>query len=356
MNTKQSRFVKMICLTCCLIFVVGGAKLFSHKQNNKTRSGMYQTNAFAMGTSISVQLYGDVDLEACANACVDEIKRLDEELLSGTVSEAELFQVNQSLQSRQPVDVSKQLYYVLQEAHNISVCTDGALDYTLRPISALWQIEDAMPDTFQVPGESAIQTCLEQVGYLKVDLQETDSKYTVTVSQDGMQLWLGAVGKGYALDAIKQVLDSYRVTGAVVHVGGSVLIYGTKEDDSSWRVGIRNPKGAIDDLIGYLEYPAGTTICVSTSGDYEKYIEKDGVRYHHIFNAKTGYPAESGLSSVTVVCKNGLYSDALSTACFVLGYEKSLPLLEQFQAEAVFINHDNQVTVTDGLKDIYRKN
>lgn len=346
----------MICLTCCLVLAAGGATWFSGIRRGTTTPDVCGLNAFAMGTSIQIKLYGSGDLEACANACVNKIKVLDEKLLSGNVPGAELFCLNQSLEKNMPVNVSEELFYVLQETHNISICTGGALDYTLRPISSLWQIENAHPDTFDIPDEASIAACLEQVGYDKVNLQKTEDGYTVTVLQDEMELWLGSVGKGYALDVLKQVLDSFHVQGSVIHVGGSVLVYGSKEDNSPWRVGIRNPQGTIDDFFGYLEYPAGTTICVSTSGDYEKYIEKDGVRYHHIFNAKTGYPAESGLSSVTVVCKNGLYSDALSTACFVLGYEKSLPLLEQFQAEAVFINHDNQVTVTDGLKDIYRKN
>ena len=130
-------------------------------------------------------------------------------------------------------------------------------------------------------------------------------------------------------------------------------MYGAKKDGSSFRVGIRDPQGDAEDMTGYLEFASNSNTCVSSSGDYEKFIEKDGTRYHHILNRTTGYPAESGLASVTVVCQNGLYSDALSTACYVLGYEKSLPLLQKYKAEAVFIDKENQVTVTDGLKEQY---
>ncbi|MBQ9279072.1 MAG: FAD:protein FMN transferase, partial [Lachnospiraceae bacterium] len=184
----------------------------------------------------------------------------------------------------------------------------------------------------------------------------------VVFDKEGMMLDLGATGKGYALDVAYEMLTEHNISGAMVSVGGSILIYGTKDsykkEDNTWKVGIRDPKGSQEDLIGYLEYPCeeGFSRYISTSGSYEKYIEKDGVRYHHIYDSKTGYPASSGLASVTVVCDNGLKSDGLSTACFVLGYEKSKELLRHYNAEAVFIDEDNNVTVTDGLKDIYKDN
>ena len=116
-------------------------------------------------------------------------------------------------------------------------------------------------------------------------------------------------------------------------------------------VGIRNPRGEANDYMGILSLK---DCCISTSGDYEKVLTVNGKKYHHILNPKTGYPAESGLMSVTIVCDSGLLSDALSTACFVMGYEKSLPLLKEFDAEAVFITHDNYVFVTNGLKDKFQ--
>jgi thiamine biosynthesis lipoprotein len=176
---------------------------------------------------------------------------------------------------------------------------------------------------------------------------------TLCIDAENITVDLGAVGKGYALDYVKGILDTGNLKGAVVAVGGSVMVYGSKTDGSDFRVGIRNPKGAIDEMTGYLSFPGGSNICISTSGNYEKYFVVDGVRYHHILDRTTGYPAKSGLASVTVVCENGLYSDALSTACFVLGYEASLPLLEKYNAEAVFIDDDNGITVTEGLAGIY---
>jgi thiamine biosynthesis lipoprotein len=121
-------------------------------------------------------------------------------------------------------------------------------------------------------------------------------------------------------------------------------------------VGVRNPDGAADDMIGYIELSGVDYMCVSTSGDYEKYVEYNGEKYHHILDRSTGYPAKSGLSSVTVMCKSGTDSDGLSTACFVLGKEKSVELLKKYDAEAVFVDTDGNVSITDGMKEYYREN
>jgi thiamine biosynthesis lipoprotein len=175
----------------------------------------------------------------------------------------------------------------------------------------------------------------------------------------GLSIDLGAVGKGVAADEVCKYLNQQNadstsgihVQGAVVSIGGTVLVYGKKSGNQVWQVGIRNPRGSQDSSIGYLSLKETTV--VSTSGDYEQYFEEDGVRYHHIFDPSTGYPADSGLMSVTVVCEQGIYSDGLSTACFILGYEDSLPLLKQYDAEAVFITTDYDVIVTDGLTDSF---
>ena len=139
------------------------------------------------------------------------------------------------------------------------------------------------------------------------------------------------------------------VSGAVIAVGGSILLYGSKADGSDWNVAVQNPRGQDGEAMGLLSL-SGTTN-VSTSGDYEKYFMQDGKRYHHILDPSTGYPADSGLISVTIVSDSGLLSDGLSTACFVLGKEKGEKLLETYGAEGVFIDQNKKVTVTKGLKD-----
>ena len=168
--------------------------------------------------------------------------------------------------------------------------------------------------------------------------------------EDQCTLDLGAVGKGIACDVAQNYLKQQKeVSGAVIAVGGSILLYGSKVDGTNWNVAVQNPRGKDGEAMGVLSL-SGTTN-VSTSGDYEKYFMQNGKRYHHILDPSTGYPAESSLISVTVVSDNGLLSDGLSTACFVLGKEKGERLLETYGAEGVFIDQNKKVTVTKGLKD-----
>lgn len=354
MNKKAVTFIKMLCLTVALLFLLVQSGLVGKRdKGGQEASGAYAMYDFAMGTSFSLEIYGE-DGKAVAQQCMDIVKDIDEKYLSRRTDTSELFIVNQSLQLDQTVEISDKLYTVLDKTNAVCEASNGAFDFTILPVSSLWNIEDADIDTFAVPEDYEIQVALQKIGYMHVDLSESDNAYVVSTNTSDMEFELGAVGKGYVLDELREYLQNLSsVTGAVIHAGGSVLVYGTKDDGTAWKIGVRDPKGNVDDIIGYLEYEAGTTICVSTSGDYEKYIEKDGIRYHHIIDAISGRPADAGLASVTVICEDGLYSDALSTACFILGYEKSLPLLKQFDAEAVFIDHDNHVVCTDGIANQY---
>ena len=178
----------------------------------------------------------------------------------------------------------------------------------------------------------------------------TDESISSIYIEDQCTLDLGAVGKGIACDVAQNYLKQQKeVSGAVIAVGGSILLYGSKADGSNWNVAVQNPRGKDGEAMGVLSL-SGTTN-VSTSGDYEKYFMQNGKRYHHILDPSTGYPAESSLISVTVVSDNGLLSDGLSTACFVLGKEKGQKLLETYGAEGIFIDQNKKVTVTKGLKD-----
>ena len=178
----------------------------------------------------------------------------------------------------------------------------------------------------------------------------TDESISSIYIEDQCTLDLGAVGKGIACDVAQNYLKQQKeVSGAVIAVGGSILLYGSKVDGTNWNVAVQNPRGKDGEAMGVLSL-SGTTN-VSTSGDYEKYFMQNGKRYHHILDPSTGYPAESSLISVTVVSDNGLLSDGLSTACFVLGKEKGERLLETYGAEGVFIDQNKKVTVTKGLKD-----
>lgn len=217
-------------------------------------------------------------------------------------------------------------------------------------------VDDVTKDTNSNTTDNVVKDTVNNTALNKETSKTTDKKTNTNEAvsslyiEDQCTLDLGAVGKGIACDVAQNYLKQQKeVSGAVIAVGGSILLYGSKADGSNWKVAVQNPRGQDGEAMGVLSL-SGTTN-VSTSGDYEKYFMQDGKRYHHILDPSTGYPADSGLISVTVVSDNGLLSDGLSTACFVLGKEKGQKLLESYGAEGIFIDQNKKVTVTKGLKD-----
>lgn len=306
----------------------------------------------AMGTVISETVYGqgsDLAAEDISNL----IQEFDKNELSWRESSSAVSILNQELETGTVAEVSERTAAYIQDS--LSLCADsgGALDITIHPLIDLWGIESDDP---AVPSQEAIEEALARTGY--TGIRVTDATHIQT-DELLYSVDLGAVGKGIAADEVCAYLDEKNdnqgdgvsIQGAVISIGGTILIYGKKSGNQQWQVGIRDPRGSQDSYLGYLSLE-GTRV-ISTSGDYEQYFEQDGVRYHHIFDPSTGYPADSGLMSVTVVCESGLASDGLSTACFVLGYAGSLSLLTQYHAEAVFVTNDYQVYVTDGLRDSF---
>ncbi|MBQ8913594.1 MAG: FAD:protein FMN transferase, partial [Lachnospiraceae bacterium] len=320
MKSKVADLVKMLALSLALIGVI---VLFNKKDNmcgeDNSVDNVYD---FAMGTSVQVTIYGNEDKGFKANDVVDEIKRLDEEVISWREEGSELYKLNHEYVIGEPYRISDILYEALISSYDICDKSKGALDITIRPLALLWNIEEADDESFLVPAENEIKNALKNVGYNSIHIYASD-KYVVLDKEDFL-LDLGATGKGFALNIAYKSLTEHNVDGAMVSVGGSILVYGTKDsgkNNDAWRVGIRNPKGSQEDMIGYLEFPCAKDFqkYISTSGNYEKFVQKDGTIYHHILDSSTGYPASSGLAGVTVVCDNGLISDGLSTACYVLG-------------------------------------
>ena len=286
---------------------------------------------FAMDTTVSVRFTGRVKQEE-----IDRVKatvqHLDTDLLSRTSEKSEIFAVNRAHGGT----VSEQTAAWLQTLRELEEKSDHAFAADLGALTELWGIGT---ENERVPDGNEIQEALAHIKKWNVD-------GTNVSVDDGAILDLGAVGKGIACDEIRNELQKTAAKKAIAAVGGSVLLYAEKPNES-FRVGIRDPRGEINDYAAVLTVGSG---CISTSGNYERvFTAPDGKRYHHIFDPVTGYPAESGLLSVTVLCESGLLSDALSTACFVLGYEKSVGLLQAYGAKAVFITEDDRVLTIGDL-------
>lgn len=304
----------------------------------------------AMGTVIQQNIYATEHAESTAEEIMELLRGLEEQLLSARLETSELFRVNASAGDADGVLVSEELSALLDSCLAIRECSDGALDVTIGSVVRLWDIDGfasgEQEAAFRLPEETALQEALEQSGSDRLIKKER-----MLFLPEGMQLDMGAVGKGVALDRILELLQGKdNIAGAIISVGGSILTYGEKPDGSCWRVGITDPADTGSN-VGVLELTGQW--CVSTSGDYERYVELDGVRYHHILDPGTGYPADSGVAGVTVLCREGVLSDALSTACFILGTEKGKTLAESYGAEALFVGKDGRIDMTEGMRQYF---
>lgn len=307
---------------------------------------------YAMDTVMNLTVYGEKAASALENA-EKELHTLDESVLSRTAEGSELFALNAANGETVSYAADDPLPQLIETALAISEATGGAFDPTLAPVLDAWGFTK---DTRRVPPAEELAALLVHTGRGKVALEKTAEGESVTLL-DGAQLDLGGIAKGYAADLLRAQLEKEGVASAALDLGGDVFVMGKKSDGSDWRIAVKDP----GDTESYLGIVAASDAFIVTSGVYERYFEENGVRYHHILDPKTGCPAESGLVSVTVVCKNGAWADALSTACFVLGTDKALALRDELAAqgngfELILVTDDGRVLYTGGLAAAFTPN
>ena len=303
----------------------------------------------AMGTVIKQDVYTTEKNSTPTEEIQELLRSLEEEELSRRLETSDIWKVNEAAGREEGSELSPELSEILQECLEVWEQSEGAFDVTIGSVVELWDIDDwasgEREGIFVLPENELLQ---EALGYCGSENIRLNGKHLFL--PEGMQIDLGAVGKGIALDAVLIYLqENEKITGATIAVGGSVLTYGKKPDGSSWKVGIVNPRETFS-YVGILELDGQW--CISTSGDYERYVEVDGIRYHHIIDPDTGYPADSGVISVTVLTKDGFLSDALSTACFILGKDVGMKLAESYGAEVLFVEKDGTVSMTEGMREV----
>lgn len=293
---------------------------------------------FAMDTYLNLTAYGQ-NAEAALEQAQNRIQEL-ESLWSVTDEHSEIYAANHS--GGTAVAVSGDTANLVRYALDMARQTNGALEPTLYPVLTAWGFTT---DSFQIPAREELDRLLEEVDYTRISLEDT----ALTVP-DGMQLDLGAVGKGYAADEAAAVLREDGVESALLDFGGNILTVGAKPDGSPWRVGVRDPDG--EGNLGVLEL---TDQGVSVSGGYEKYfIGEDGARYWHILDPATGAPARSGLVQTAVVGDESKRCDALSTALFVMGLDRAVRYWREHRDfEMILLAEDRTVYVTEGLSDAF---
>lgn len=315
--------MKKILIALAVVAAVAAAAIFFASSNEVKRE------FFAMNTFVSAKVKGFAAKDA-AGGISTLVRELDSKQLSRYMSGSEISRIN----SEAETVLSDEVRDYITELLEVGKMSGGKFDIALGAVSDLWSFNDSP----RVPSTDELTEALSRSGSDKLSL----SGNTLTRA-DGCIIDLGSAGKGIALDKVKSYLSDKKISSAVVSVGGSVLLYGK----GSFNVGVRDPWGEAGRSVMTVKLGAG---CVSTSGSYERCFEQDGNRYHHILDPDTGLPVENGLVSVTVISDSGLLSDALSTACFVLGAEGGAKLAAKYGCEAIFITEDKKVICTDGIK------
>ena len=308
------------------------------------RAGYAKTEFFAMNTYVSI----------LADGANDELLRdIKENVLSLEKRYSRTYENSELSSLRSGVRLQSDTRELLSELLNLSENTQGAFDFTFGALSELWDITGENP---HVPSRDRIEETLSHCGYQKVRIDEDGIFYC---DDEEMKLDLGAAVKGYAGQRQIETLRREGIENAAVNLGGNVSVIGSSAENkkkgvSGWSIGINNPFDT-SELLGTVLLSDGT---ISVSGSYERYFEEDGMRYHHILDSATGYPADSGLISVAVAARDGLYADALSTALFVLGVDGGLALYAEklYDFEAIFCSEDGTVTVTPGLETDFLPN
>ncbi|MBR0164447.1 MAG: FAD:protein FMN transferase [Lachnospiraceae bacterium] len=345
----------LLCAAACFFCGCAGGRASSGTV--LTRTG------FFFNTIVEVTIFDKRADAALLDGCMELCNRY-EALLSAHVEGSDIDRINRA--QGEEVAVDRETAELLSCALSFTEETQGAFDVTIGAVSAMWNFTGDPPGP--VPEADEIAQALTHVGAGGCivrfgDGQEAGARdagtqaqaegasagggCSVQLADPAMQLDPGAVAKGYIADRLKEYLVEHGVQSALINLGGNVLAIGGKEDGGAFNVGIRDPFGGVAD---YAAVAAVTDKSVVTSGNYERFFEEDGVRYHHILDARTGYPSDRGVAGVTVITDTSLAGDILSTVLFLTGPEEGLALAELLpDTEALFITTEGEILMTENF-------
>ncbi len=290
------------------------------------RTVLLMGNRFDIGVVSSVKEQAEQAIEKS----IAEIKRI-EALLTTFSDDSQTNQINQNAGIK-PVKVDKEVYALIERAQRISKLTQGAFDLSYGSLDkSFWNFDQKMT---QLPTSEQALKAVGLIDYRNIVLE----KGTVFLSEKGMRIGFGGIGKGYAADRAKQVLQAEGFENGVVNASGDMNAWGVREDGQSWKVGISNPDSPQEIMAEFDLQNAA----VATSGNYEKFVWIDGVKYSHTIHPKTGFPIR-GIKSVTVFAPFAELADALTTPIAVMGVEIGLDLINQMTGVACLIISDENV-------------
>ncbi|MDW8055732.1 MAG: FAD:protein FMN transferase [Elusimicrobiota bacterium] len=332
--------MRIVCIVIiCLIFC----------SCNTNQDYEFYDSRFLMDTFCEIKLVSNINstqAKKIFSEVFHKVEEIDKEF--GFTKDSVVTKINQ-LSGKSPCNVSTEAFELIKECIEISELTDGAFDITTGVLSSLWGFENfSKKESFNIPSEKQIKSVLPLVGYKKISVDEKTK--TVFLKYTGMKLNLGGVAKGYAIRKAKEILENKGFKNFIINFGGDLYISGVKHKGKPWKIAVQHPRDK-NKFLCILEL---SDISCATSGDYERFFEVEGKRYHHIFNPKTGYPKEN-IVSVTVLCKDPVLADALATGIFVLGEVKGLELANKLGIECIIVKEDNKklkIYTTDTLRSI----
>lgn len=318
--------------------------LFSGCGNNAkkvTNDAPISRSNFYLGTYCKVTIYDKSD-ESILDKAFNRIEEFDK-MLSINKENTEVDNINDK-SGIEKVKVNDDIFKLIDKSLNYSKLTGGAFDTSIGPIVKLWNIG---LDSARVPSKEEVTKALPLVGYKNVELNANEK--TVYLKEKGMALDFGAIAKGYIADEVVEVLKDNGVKKAIVDLGGNIYALGSNKEDKPWKIGIQDPDLERNNIIGYM-YSSNKSVV--TSGIYERFFEKDGVKYHHILSPFNGYPFNNEIMGVTIVSDLSIDGDALSTSTFSLGLNEGIKFINSIpNVDAIFITKDHKIYLTDGIRN-----
>ena len=311
------------------------------KQNSEKQN--IEKSFYALGTLNNIRIFGFCD-EAVLDAAVKRVLEIDDRM-SAFKPQSDVSRLNQNA-GNGFLEMHTETFELLRRSLAFSEMSGGAFDITVRPLAELWGIGKKGD---YIPTEKEIQIAKRSVDYTKLILDE--KTHRAALQDAGQAVDLGGIAKGFAAEEVKKILLQAGIKCALINLGGNILTIGTGPDGRPWKIGIQNPIAPTGKYLGVLSLVGKTIV---TSGSNERFFIKDGIRYHHILDPRTGFPAQTGLLSVTAICGCSTDADALTTAIFVLGAEHGIALANELDAEVIFVTGNYDVIASNGLKDIFR--
>ena len=310
------------------------------------RMEQYSTTELLMGTIVQITIY---DYQKQANKHLDEMTDVItnyENLLSKNIKTSDISKINE-MAGKDWVQVSPITVDIINKGVEYSRLSKGKFDITIGPLVQLWDINGDNP---QVPSQEEINRGISLINYegLKVDKENN----TVKLEKTGMNIDLGGIAKGYIADELVKYMENNNIEHGVINLGGNIVTVGSKIDKKEWKIGVQNPLNQESKELGIASIQDKSIV---TSGIYQRYFEKNGIKYHHILDPKTGFPYNNELASVTIISKNSVDGDALSTSVFAMGIDEGFEFVESREdIDAIFITLDKKIYLTSGAEKIFK--